>query len=25
VQLSYNAQLPDGSLGPEITYEDTLE
>jgi len=25
VQLSYNAQLPNGSLGPEIVYEDTLE
>jgi type VI secretion system secreted protein Hcp len=25
VQIGYNAQLPDGSLGPEIQYEDTLE
>jgi type VI secretion system Hcp family effector len=25
VQLGYNTQLPDGSLGPEIQYEDTLE
>jgi len=25
VQIAYNAQLADGSLGPEIVYEDTLE
>jgi type VI protein secretion system component Hcp len=25
VQMGYNTQLPDGSLGPEIQFEDTLE
>jgi len=25
VKIGYNTQLPDGSLGPEIQYEDALE
>ena len=25
VQIGYNTQLPDGTLGPEITYEDALQ
>jgi type VI secretion system Hcp family effector len=25
VRMSYNAQLPDGSLGPEIAYEDSFD
>jgi len=25
VRMAYNTQAPDGSLGPEIQYEDTLE